>query len=868
MSRGSRLLSACRRTFGALALLICLLPVNGWAADKVVLQLKWKHQFQFAGYYAALAQGFFADEGLTVSLREGGPGLAPFQEVLAGRADYGVEGGELVYHRLRGRSVVALAAILQHSPSVLMTAKGSGLHTPHDLAGHRVAMLVGGLPIVELAAMFVNEGVGLEQLVLQENVGGIERLFHGEVDAEYGYLTNEPFLLRQQGREVHFIRPIAYGVDFYGDILFTTERELRTSPQRVAALHRAVVRGWSYALAHVDETIRLIKEHYAPALDEEHLRYEAGRIRELMVPDIVEIGHMNPGRWRRMADTFVQLGMVESGQSLDGFLYLPADPGPEQGRLWYLIELLGALALAGGLIAALSVLFSRRLQSLVERRTVELSGTNERLQEEIRRRTEAETELLSRADDLAQSVRRRNRELTESHRVMHTLLGNLPGIVYRCRNDRDWTMEFVSEACLDVTGYAPADLVDNAVVSYSSLIHSDDRERVWNEVQDALGHREAFDLVYRILDRRGRLRWVHERGCGVRGENGDLIALEGLISEVTELKQAEQAAAEANLAKGRYLAHISHELSTPLNAILGYTRRLMEGDPVPSRQQDALSVIERNGRHLLVLVNDILDMTRIETGRLRLLNAPLALKPFLEQLAGQARERARAKGIAFDRRYDGALPAGVVADAKRLSQILTNLLSNAVKFTDRGRVTLTVLLREHPAADLATLEFAVEDTGMGIARDDIPVIMQPFEQAFGGRVAEGTGLGLAISRELVSMMGGELVVRSEPGKGSRFSFTLTLPQVVAESPEDAARKVAEPEPGCRRPPADRLRPLLELARLGRRRRIVEWCRNLRDNEPEYAEFASRVLRMAEALQDRKILKELEGLLEITPGDEA
>lgn len=221
-----------------LFLLVIFLPQPALAHDGVVsavtLQLKWKHKFQFAGYYAALHKGFFLEEGLDVTLKEGGLGINPLKKVLeAEQAVYGIDSGELLYHRLQGKPVIAIASIYQHSASMLMTLASSGLLTPHDLAGKRVAMQVHQQNIIEIAAMFVSEGVALESLSLSENLPFPQDLYHLQnqrLDASFGYLTSEPYLMRKAGVAANYIRPLSYGIDFYGDTLFTTERELNDHP--------------------------------------------------------------------------------------------------------------------------------------------------------------------------------------------------------------------------------------------------------------------------------------------------------------------------------------------------------------------------------------------------------------------------------------------------------------------------------------------------------------------------------------------------------------------------------------------------------------------------------------------------------------
>lgn len=390
---------------------------EGFVASPVTLQLKWKHKFQFAGYYAALHKGFFQDEGLDVTLKEGGPGIAPIDKVLAGHeAFYGVEAGELLYERLRGKPLVAVASIYQHSPSVLITLKSSDLLTPHDLAGKRIGMQVQQQNIVEVAAMFVHEGVSLDALKLTANLPhpeGLQSLQDNTLDADYGYLTSEPYLIKQAGEKAHYIRPISYGIDFYGDVFFTTEQELRKNPDRVAAMRRAVVKGWEYAMRHPDEIIAIILENYAsPEYPRDFLQYEAEQTGKLMQPDIVKVGHMNPDRWNRMADIMVSLKLVNNTQYLKGFLYDPDHPGPDwlNSAVYMLAaSLLLLLSLGVGLFWLV-----RRLQFSVERKT-------ETLHHEVERRTLAEQKLNHYSEVLEERLVSRSNELAEKDKTLRLL---------------------------------------------------------------------------------------------------------------------------------------------------------------------------------------------------------------------------------------------------------------------------------------------------------------------------------------------------------------------------------------------------------------------------------------------------------------
>ncbi|MFP5460356.1 MAG: ATP-binding protein [Gammaproteobacteria bacterium] len=243
------------------------------------------------------------------------------------------------------------------------------------------------------------------------------------------------------------------------------------------------------------------------------------------------------------------------------------------------------------------------------------------------------------------------------------------------------------------------------------------------------------------------------------------------------LQTAKEVAEAASEAKTRYVAGITHELRTPLNGILGYAQILLRGDRLDPSSRDAVTTIHRSGEHLRSLVDSLLDLARIEAGRLRLDAAAVPLRELLEDVVRMVRPAAHGKGLDFAYETSGRVPAYVQADAKRLRQILLNLLGNAVRFTASGRVTLRVDARR------AVIRFEVEDTGIGIEPQDLERIFLPFERGSAGRrnTEPGTGLGLTITHLLTELMGGELSVRSKPGSGSTFSVRLYLRELTQSS---------------------------------------------------------------------------------------
>ena len=264
------------------------------------------------------------------------------------------------------------------------------------------------------------------------------------------------------------------------------------------------------------------------------------------------------------------------------------------------------------------------------------------------------------------------------------------------------------------------------------------------------------------------------------------------------LLAARTEAEAANRAKDQFLASMSHELRTPLHAILGYADLIRKDALTDPARKDALDTIAGSGRHLLTLINDLLDLSRIRSGHFELNPAPVQLPALLEEIAAMVRVEAQQKGLNFILDAPPTLPTLVQADGKRIRQILLNLLGNAIKFTDSGRVALSVEATPVENGSIR-LRMSVEDTGMGIAPEDQTRIFTPFEQTDQGRKREaGVGLGLAISQELAHLMGGAIEVQSQLGVGSQFRFVVVLPLVdEQEAVVPAHRRIVAYEGGRR-----------------------------------------------------------------------
>lgn len=334
---------------------MALVPLRAAVAiDHVTLQLKWKHQFQFAGFYAAVEKGYYRDAGLDVTLRELDSNESPIDTVLSGGAEFGIASSELIAARATGKPVVVVATILQHSPLVILAHPD--IHSVDELEGRRVMLDPGE---VELFAFLRREGVDPKSVQQIPPSFNVDDLVQGRVDALSGYVTDDPFELKSRGFHYTQLTPRSAGIDFYGDTLFTSEALARRNPRLVSAFRKASLQGWRYAMGHVSEMADLIVSQYHYRYKREHLLYEAEKMRQLMQPDLVEIGIVNPSRWQQIADVYTEVGLIKGEVSLDGFIY---DDTPARLPGWF-----RKVSVATVLLFAILALVGFRLVSLTRR---------------------------------------------------------------------------------------------------------------------------------------------------------------------------------------------------------------------------------------------------------------------------------------------------------------------------------------------------------------------------------------------------------------------------------------------------------------------------------------------------------------------
>jgi two-component system sensor histidine kinase/response regulator len=513
---------------------------------------------------------------------------------------------------------------------------------------------------------------------------------------------------------------------------------------------------------------------------------------------------------------------------------------------------------------------------------------------------------------LVQDKQHAEAEMQRKEAQFSTLVGNIPGVVFRCQLEYPWGMLFINQQIYDITGYTPQEFMgDSASVSYGQFIDTSDLAKVEQVVANALAADGRYNVEYRIHHQDGEIRWVFERGQVVRSAEGQALYLDGIIFDITEQKKAAErlrqlsaaieaspspvvisnvqglieyvnpkfqallgyevadvlqrrldffvshpvdkqhyqalwqqtkfeqdwhhdilhrhrrgheiwmsvsispicnehqqithyvavfedievrknaeaqllaakdAADQANRLKSDFLANMSHEIRTPMNAILGMTHLMLKTE-LDQKQRDYLQKTSSAAESLLHILNDILDFSKIEADRLHIELIPFRLASVIDQLSALHQIRAEEKGLQLSVSIAPDCPPALIGDPLRLGQILNNLVSNAIKFTSQGVIKVHI----ERVAEIGTeirLHVWVQDSGIGLSKEQIARLFKPFVQADGSTTRKygGTGLGLSISKRLIQLMGGDIWVESTPNAGSIFHFTLTLEKTTELTP--------------------------------------------------------------------------------------
>ena len=461
-------------------------------AEPVTLQLKWKHQFQFAGFYMALEKGFYSTAGFDVQIKEVVVGESAVTQLLEGKADYAVVDPGVLLARAEGAPVKVLSAIFQHSPLTLIVREDSGIKSFADLRGKRI-MMVSGLN-ADIDAALRSAGLSSNDYSRQETSFDIRDLVYGHTDAFAGYETDQPYQLKEMGIAHRILHPREQGIDFYGDLLVSTERLINEQPERVKAFNEASILGWEYALKHIDETIDLIQKKYnSQNLSLKQLKFEALKTREMIASDVVQIGYMRAQRWRDIADVYIKQGLLPEDFSTTAAIYQPEQRFIDillehrwQFGMVFLLLLSLFLAVVVTILRRIAIARTARLQESEEQLRLALAAANQAW-----------------FDVNVQT-----------------------GVVK------------VSPEYAPMIGYEP-DEFESSLQNWMEHIHPDDHDQVLAAFQTCLASNQAMAMEYRRQTKLGDWIWIQSIGEVIEWDDSRKpLRMIGIHRDITDQKQA------------------------------------------------------------------------------------------------------------------------------------------------------------------------------------------------------------------------------------------------------------------------------------------------------------------------------------------
>lgn len=709
--------------------------------DSISLQLKWLHQFQFAGYYAAQLKGYYQEEGLNVAIVQGSAHRMPISSVLEGNAQYGVAASDLLDVYAQGAPVVAIAVIFQHSPYILMSLKDKHISTPSDLIGKKV-MAAQQQGWVQIKAMFLKEGIDSGSVRVDPHSWNIEDLITGKTDAQSAYITTEPYQVWQRGYDVNVIRPIDYGVDFYGDLLFTTQQEIKKYPERVTAFKRASLKGWEYAMTHVDEIADEILKMPGVkkrGITKAHLLYEAAEMQKLVLPGLIEIGHINPGRFEQMLNTYKTLKLVPQETSLKDFLYQP-DTGISSA--W--IKFFSYLFIIAIIVSLFILVWNWQLRKEVYKRTLQLKKEHEQrhLAEEQARKTEDRLDLALKAAHLG---------------IWDSDLQS--GYVYR--NDL-WA---------EMLGYTPSEITPD-YNGWKKLMHPDDEARVHQSIEDHISGKTVNDnYEHRLKTKNGDWKWILSLSKIVgRDERGMPSRLVGIHIDIDELKRKEielqnltHDLIKSNNGLEEFAYITSHNLRAPVVNLVSLME-MFKTEAIEGTEN--MVILEKASESIKRLQDTLNDLVEILSTRkvMQQSKTMVSFESVLVQVSAELESQIRATGTGID--YHFELSPAVYYHEKVLQNIFQHLLTNAIKYRHPERKA-RITLRTFDTSGGITLKFSDNGSGIDLER-------------FGNKVfglykrfhhhTEGKGMGLYLVKHQIESMEGQIHIESKVNEGTTFTI--------------------------------------------------------------------------------------------------
>lgn len=717
--------------------LVCLISEISLAQKltPVRLQLKWHNQFQFAGYHAAEIKGFYRKEGLSVTIIEGGKDISPIEVISKGQAEFGIFDPEILFKNPKGHPIVAISAILQTSAYGVLSKPKSNIRRPADLVGKKI-LVAGDQGWNIFKAIMLKEGIPIQNTSLIPRSKDSEELLSDTVDAVITYYTSQPPRLRQLGLDPIIMKPIDYGIDFYGDVIFASKGYADEHPEIVEAFNRANQKGWEYALSHKEEMANYLLKQ--PGVSKRHftkkgLIQEANELEKLILPKFVEIGHMNTGRWQNMLSIYQELGLADKNLSLKGFIYEPMEAKRSQ---WFQI-LIYSLIL-GSLVFLLVVFWNWQLRSQVLSKTAALS-------KEIEDKKMAE-------DRLAIAMEAAGLDLWE----------------WNTKNNE----VFFNERWVKLLRY-PGITSPQTITSWAELIHPDDKIKYTETIQQLFnGEVHSSKLIYRVKTSTGNWRWLlsalkitindaEGKPSKITGMHLDIDAIK---KKEVELQETTKELLKTNKDLQQFASITSHNLRAPIVNLKSLTEMSAEGNLPIELEEEIKLKIHDVVKQLDITLTDLVEIVSIKSGQKsasKNLNFQLELVEVLTILQNQINSSGAkitsdfktAPMVYFPKRY--------------LESVFINLINNSIAYRNTQQFP-EIHIKSYINYGFTILE--VSDNGLGINMDRFKNKVFGLYQRFHHHYPsiEGKGLGLFIIKSQIEAMDGKIEVESIVDQGTTF----------------------------------------------------------------------------------------------------
>ncbi len=725
---------------GIIALILVSFNVNFAIANSansqpIRLQLKWRNQFQFAGYYAAKIKGYYNQEGLDVSIISGGKGISPVDVIMNGGADIGVsDPGILLKADLK--PFVVLATIMQSSGYGIISLKEKNISKPSDLAGKTVGVeRAQGWGV--LKAVLLKEGIDTNQITVVDRKSDSEDiLLDNKIDAIVTYISSQPQRIAKLGYKMNIIRPEDYGVDFYGDILFTTKKYAYDDTKRTDAFLQASLKGWKYALAHEDELIDYIltlPDVKTYGTTRQQLKLEAREIRKLILPDLVEIGHSNLGRWQYMLTLFQKLGIAEKNVSLKNFLY---DSDDHRLDKW-LLPVIYVLVFAA-LLVIINMFINWQLRIRVRKRTAQLN-------DEIEQRK------------IAEQLAKENTE-----RIEHILNSASIGLweFHPDSGEIKFNDEFKT-----ILGY-PKDY-DFQEIDFTDKIHPEDLADVAVLVStDREADSDRKMTQFRILDAEGK--YIHVLSSSKAFLGNENLRISGVLISIEEIKQKELLIIEVSeelkrrndeLKKFAYIT--SHNLRAPVVNISALYE-MIDTNTLTEENKAIIEKIEISVKRMESTLTDLIGVVSQQTVD-KFTKVNIDIEKAFDSAISSIENQVIESGATFEFDFK---EKDMFYPNHYLESIILNLLTNAIKYRSLTR-PLHIRIESAKQGNDVVLKFTDNGIGVDLQRNEAKIfdLYQRFHTEIPGK-----GIGLFIIKSHLDSLNDKILVESQVDVGTTFTI--------------------------------------------------------------------------------------------------